>query len=567
MSFLTPDKKILKVFDVTVDPPAATDHAMPVGTLSAEWHPTEPALALVVASGDAAQRVVLWDVAGAKPRAACGGELPFPSNRLSATAFSPDGRWLAVSPRLTSDVYLFDTRSGVDAGHLPDAATFGIDRIFWTAGGELATAGLLERVRFWAVTDAGPVRSFDRLRLIDHFAFGPDGRTVVGFAPTGRKAPAGMAAFWFFGPRDRPDEFRDRAAVCDLRTGTVTRHLTGFDAVDAVGIAVSPDGRQVALARDEELLVRDIVTGNEVLRRPPPKKDGGYRWSRIFYRPAGTLIGLLERLKDGPHHVLFWDVAADQSPWPDSDLARADLKMGREILVPAGGRVCLYATAVDDPEPGREQKPIPPPRLYDLATGRLLRECSPLNVSVGEISEAIQLSPQRRTDPRDEHERAENVNHGLPKDDFYKDSYWIVRDLATGAEIVRTPMTTSADQACDFSPDGRYVAVGSIRGYVELWDLDIKSLVFRWQPHGGKMASARRLRSPTGPSATLSDADDTVSRTSSTFGTLREQLEEAWPRLVSGATHRPHATRLGKQVLSEQPNASAGTFPHRRCRS
>jgi WD40 repeat protein len=68
-------------------------------------------------------------------------------------------------------------------------------------------------------------------------------------------------------------------------------------------------------------------------------------------------------------------------------------------------------------------------------------------------------------------------------------------------------MTTPAEHACEFSPDGHYLAVGTILGYVELWDLETKTLAFRWQPHGGKLVRQVAF-TPDGAVATMSDADD-----------------------------------------------------------
>jgi WD40 repeat protein len=70
-------------------------------------------------------------------------------------------------------------------------------------------------------------------------------------------------------------------------------------------------------------------------------------------------------------------------------------------------------------------------------------------------------------------------------------------------------MTTPPDYAGEFSTDGRYLAVGSAQGYVELWDLEAKVLVFRWQPHNGKRVQ-HVVFGPDGTLGTLSYADDSL---------------------------------------------------------
>ncbi|HKB00994.1 MAG TPA: hypothetical protein VKD90_02190 [Gemmataceae bacterium] len=64
-----------------------------------------------------------------------------------------------------------------------------------------------------------------------------------------------------------------------------------------------------------------------------------------------------------------------------------------------------------------------------------------------------------------------------------------------------------ADMAHDFSPDGRLLALGSDRGQVEVWDVDARALLFRYQPHRGKPVHALVI-SPDGDIATTSDDDD-----------------------------------------------------------
>jgi hypothetical protein len=88
---------------------------------------------------------------------------------------------------------------------------------------------------------------------------------------------------------------------------------------------------------------------------------------------------------------------------------------------------------------------------------------------------------------------------------------WVVHEVPSGAELFRAPATPSdsAEAPCDFSPDGRCVAVGAPRGYVEVWDIDAKELLFRWQPHGGRTVTGLTF-SPEGDIATVARDDHRV---------------------------------------------------------
>jgi WD40 repeat protein len=86
-------------------------------------------------------------------------------------------------------------------------------------------------------------------------------------------------------------------------------------------------------------------------------------------------------------------------------------------------------------------------------------------------------------------------------------AHWGVRDLPSGAEVFRVRNPSLVRYACDFSPDGRFLAVGADRGQAEVWDLDAEALVFRWQPHGGKTVQFLSF-GPDGDIATVADGDD-----------------------------------------------------------
>ena len=88
-----------------------------------------------------------------------------------------------------------------------------------------------------------------------------------------------------------------------------------------------------------------------------------------------------------------------------------------------------------------------------------------------------------------------------------QDVHWSIRDLTTSDQLLQIPNRSMAEDANDFSADSRLIAVGSEQGYVDLWDVDAKELLFRWQPHGGKSVTHLSI-APDGDIATVAEGED-----------------------------------------------------------
>jgi WD40 repeat protein len=83
---------------------------------------------------------------------------------------------------------------------------------------------------------------------------------------------------------------------------------------------------------------------------------------------------------------------------------------------------------------------------------------------------------------------------------------WIVRELPSAEAILRIGNWSMTDHANHLSPDGRFIALGVEQGYVELWDVDARSLLFRWQPHNGKTVTHLTI-APNGDVATVAEGE------------------------------------------------------------
>ncbi|HKB03646.1 MAG TPA: WD40 repeat domain-containing protein, partial [Gemmataceae bacterium] len=496
VAFATADRKAVRVLDVTADPPTAVaDVPLPGELVTLEWHPAGSVLALGVRGPKSA--VVLWDLADGKARAECDGPPPTTAAGMVSLGFSPDGRYLAVHGGRDPAVRVFGGLDGAERFRLADTTPFGVSRVVWTAAGELAVAGMLDKLRLWKPDPEPLADAVYRLWPASRPAFSPDGRWVAALASTSGARPVPAALGLARKAADRPK--LDRVAVVDRRTGRVDRQLPGFDSADG-NLQFSPDGRRVVLQQREEVLVRDAGTGAEVLRRPVPKAAGG-QWLNAFHLPDGRLAGLVsvERKKGEARGLALWDVAADRS-LHTFDRGGSPLgSMGVEVSAD-GSRIYLappIALPAFGPKP-KEKEPAGG-RLIQLPSGRVEGEVPPAPAEEGQFTAVARLTSGGRM---------LTLSMGFGGGNLsVENSYWTVRALPSGEELLRMPNRSMADHANDFGSDGRLVAVGSDHGQVEVWDVDAKALLFRYQPHGGKTVHYLAFAHD-GDIATASDEDD-----------------------------------------------------------
>jgi WD40 repeat protein len=297
--------------------------------------------------------------------------------------------------------------------------------------------------------------------------------------------------------RDRPA--LDRVALVDRRTGEIARWLPGLTA--SVGqVFFSPRGERVVLAGATEIVVRDVATGAEVLRRVSPKDGARRDWVNTFFTPDGRLTALASLTQDkGKQVFVLWDVAADR-PTHNFDRPAGSVPVGGQFVSPDGGHLYLPPAFKGAWAPGQADDRFQTGHLYELPAGRLVADVPPPPGADRLFASITRLGPGGT--------RALWITADYTSADFSPSSaVWTVRALPTGDELLRVPNKSLAEHANDFSPDGRFLAIGSARGHVELWDVDAKAFLFRWQPHGGK--SVRHLAfTPDRDVATVADGDD-----------------------------------------------------------
>jgi WD40 repeat protein len=160
-------------------------------------------------------------------------------NSLRTLAFSPDSRWLAAGG-VGREVFLWDAPGGRLGGiysqHLRNASA-----VAFSPDGGLASAGGDRMVRRWdpATLETKWETSLAPAPLSYWIAFSADGRRL--YAPS----------------------MKDTLTVLDAATGQPLNSISGLEHV-LDGIAVSPDGKLLALCQKKKLSVRRAADLQEI---------------------------------------------------------------------------------------------------------------------------------------------------------------------------------------------------------------------------------------------------------------------------------------------------------------
>jgi WD40 repeat protein len=267
--------------------------------------------------------------------------------------FEPDGKYLITSDSTVRRWRLETTPEGVylDAPEQLLAGTAQSESGIWEASLDRSASSLLltnrgENAVLWDYVARKPVLTFDEDPKIFQAAISPNGAWIVTSALTEtdleiwnvgsqrieKVLPIGVARFTF-----SPDSRRlvivtaGRVEVREVGTWNevpaLAKNTSGFTAV-----AYSPDMRLLALTQQEDILLLDANTGEEIATLTPPRKidlrsDSPEGTAAIAFSPDGTQLAVGSR----GGLIFLWDLGMIRE-----QLAAMNLDWSHPVLPPRG---------------------------------------------------------------------------------------------------------------------------------------------------------------------------------------------------------------------------------------
>jgi WD40 repeat protein len=271
----------------------------------------------LVSGGEKENALRRWDVATGKElprwRVPGGDEGPVVDGRVSALAYSPDGKLLA-SAHDQGILHLWDVAEGKVLrsfqGHegIVHAVAFSVD-------GKYLVSGSVDRtVRLWDVATGAEVRGFgDAVETVKCVAFSPDGRLIA--ASTG--------------------DYDGTIHVWETATGRELARLAATRG-RVYQVAFSPDGKLLAgTGPDNALCVWEVATRQERCRFPGHPNGG----LAVAFAPDGKHVAS----GSADTTVVLWNVsycAEVERPRGTDDLERLWTELGSDDARAAHRAMC-----------------------------------------------------------------------------------------------------------------------------------------------------------------------------------------------------------------------------------
>ncbi len=444
-------------------------HSQAAIACHARFSPDGQQLAIV-----AAGQLTLWDTTTWKPVRVLASQ---EKRKCGCLAFSPNGQFLAVAYRSTGPaVGIWDLATGQERLQLPGRND--VDALAFSPDGNRLASDSAEHLQVWDVQTGQIVRriAMDGGLLLRDAAFSPDGRYL---------AVAG-GDMYLTGERSV-------VRIWDADTGALVHDLKGH-----VGIvnclAFSPDSRRLVSGASEDRAIKvwDVRSGKEALTL----RGHSERVLAVAFSPDGRRI----YSGAGDHSVRFWDA----TPLADTTVAELHILRGHTAPVsrvawsPDGKYVASGGLDGDvrlwDPEAGLAIRTVRGHKggsvlaiQFSPDGGRLaavgLVDDPQLPDYLGQlkiwhVADGRELLAVRPDDLPPLHAAAflpEGTSLALTTDS--EEKLFIV-DAATGVPLQASPTEVasvpSAVVRLVVDPCGRYLAAGTLDGYVLVWDVSNK---------------------------------------------------------------------------------------------
>jgi eukaryotic-like serine/threonine-protein kinase len=416
--------------------------------------------------------------------------LPVPGSKLESLVLSPSGRQVAVCGADHNEVYLYDVGTGKLESLLRGHSAPATSVAYRPDGKQVATIGHDQTIRLWDPAtgrELAVLRADVALPNLERYpllAYNSDGSRIA--SSSRMHGGAGTSRLW------------------DAASGKEIAVLGKWQ--DGVRpLAISPDGKRVAVGSGEYVCLCDAVTGRQLAVMGPHKP----MVTDLRYSPDGKRIAVSASLSNAIH---LWDGES-----------------GKEVAVLRGHRAAVISVLFS-PDGSRlvsgSVYPDNGARLWDAATGRLLAVLTGHKNSV----DATAFSPDGQrvvTASSDQTARlwdgrtgqllavlgghTDRVKHVLFSPDGTRvvtasdDATLRLREARTGDLIgVLRGHGDGFPVECPpaFTPDGSRLVSGSASGTVRIWDMSLverngilrghESYVYdvAFSPNGEQMASA-----------------------------------------------------------------------------